>query len=226
MAEYDQIIKSDQKILHKSEEVSRGLHAGRSPRALVTAAIFVFGAGIVGCGGGAEPQPVNVKSLVIASLPGVRSVEPPLPEPCGPVSELKEAGGKAALSQRFVLERGEAVEAAAIFKGEKPARAAYRALGEPSRLRCIAAAIENFTGQPNVSYQRPQPFHLGDEAAVARYRISDPSSGRTGYSSIISLRVGRCTASILVSSEDQAAVRQLAGSTSRAAAGLLSKPCS
>ena len=181
---------------------------------------------LVGCGRGSEARPVNVENLVFKAhdLPRVRGVGAPLPEPCGPISQLKEKGGRAALSSRFDLRDGEVVEAAAIFRGVKPARSAYRALNAPSRLRCIALALRDFTGQ-TVGYEQPRQLGIRDEAAVTRYKISDLSSGRSGYSNVVSLRVGRCTASILVASGDKVAAKRLMRLSGSRAAELFSRSC-
>jgi hypothetical protein len=197
----------------------------RALGSLVVVAVTAVWGVTAGCGGGGEPKPVNAKSLVFTAhdLTGVQGVAPRFPEPCGPVSELEEGGGEAALSQQFKLEGGEAVEAAAVFKGEDPARSVYRALEDPNRLRCIAAAIKRLIGFATVTFEQPQPLDLGDEAAVARYRIVDLSGG--GFSNIAFLRVGRCTAAVVISTRDEATANRLTSSTGRIAAGLLTGPC-
>jgi hypothetical protein len=182
-----------------------------------------------GCGGGdseTDWTAVDVDHLVFQSheLPGVRQVGEPFPEPCGPVSVLEEGGGRAARSERFILRDGEAVEAAAIFRSERAARSAYRALNRPERLRCIAKAITSFSPQLTIGLEQPEPMDVADEATVTRYRLLEPASQQRGYSNVISLRVGRCTASILVAAKHDA-IERLTQSTSTIAAGLLSASC-
>lgn len=162
---------------------------------------------LAGCGGsgGASSNPNAAKPdsllMTLDELPdGSAKGEAP-PELCGPIPVFEEAGGKSALSSSFLVGSTRLVEAVAAFKAPAQAKSAYEGLNEHKRLACIATAIESFGSASSVEVARPKTIDFGEEGTLVRYLALDDKGKAMGFSDVISIRDGRCTAALLLAVE-------------------------
>jgi hypothetical protein len=162
---------------------------------------------LAGCGGGSEPpssaNAAKADSLLITldELPkGSKTVEA-LPELCGPIPVFEREGGQSALSSSFVVGSARLVEAVGVFKTPTQAEAAYEGLNERNRLECIGNAINSLSAASAVEVARPKAIDFGEDGTLVRYRALDDNAEIKGYSDVISIRDGRCAASLLLAAE-------------------------
>jgi hypothetical protein len=198
-----------------------------------------LGIAILGCGGSAdegstaEASKPDTLLLTTHELPdGTTTGEPP-PELCGPLPILKRNGGQAAISKMFGVDRARVVEAVGVFDTPAGAKSAFDGLTDQKRFECIGKAIRMFSSASLVkAFQRQVPG-VGDDDAVVRYLTfddgSEESGGRaptpSGYSDVIAVRVGYCTASLLIAVESSTPPDVLSKETTETAAGRLSRAC-
>jgi hypothetical protein len=170
--------------------------------------LLVASLAIIGCGGGDNGSPAatgGADSLLIGmeDLPEGSGVGEAPPELCGPLPVLERDDGRTAISKMFIVGNAKIVEAVGVFKTPELAASAYDRLNTHKRLQCIGNAILSFGSSPEVEVQPPAELDFGDEGTRVRYLISDADSKEQGYSDVISIRTGPCTASLLVAIEGE-----------------------
>lgn len=168
----------------------------------------------IGCGAddeaasGADASKPNSLLLVTSDLPdGTTTGESP-PELCGPLPVLEQNGGQTAVSKTFVVDEAKVVEAVGVFNTPAEAESAFEDLNDDKRIECIGGAIELFGGASSVDTNPTQSLGVGDDDAAVRFvAFDDESAGNggksepDGYSDIVTVRVGRCIASLLIGVE-------------------------
>lgn len=163
---------------------------------------------VSGCGGGDEGSSAAAAGtpasllLGIEDLPEGSVVGAPPPELCGPLPVLERDGGQTAISKMFLVGNARIDEAVGVFKTPDLAASAYKRLNAHKRLECIGNAIISFSSSPSVEVQQPEELDFGDESVRVRYLVSDDSKSK-GYSDVVTIRTGSCTASLLVAVEGE-----------------------
>lgn len=167
----------------------------------------------IGCGGGddgsSQADASNPESLLLATseLPDGTTTGETAPELCGPLPVLQENGGQTAISKTFVVDEAKVVEAVGVFGTPANAKAAFADLNTRERIECIANAIQTLGGAASVKAAQPQSPGTGDDDTVVRFVAFDDGAAAggepepNGYSDIVTIRVGRCTASLLIGVE-------------------------
>jgi hypothetical protein len=162
---------------------------------------------VAGCGGsndGSSAAAGTPESLLLSmeDLPEGSAVGEPPPELCGPLPILNRDGGRTAITKMFLVGNARIDEAIGIFKTAEQAATAYKRLNTHKRLECIGNAIISFSSSPSVEVQQPEELDFGDESARVRYLVSDDSKPK-GYSDVVTIRTGSCTASLLIAVEGE-----------------------
>jgi len=147
------------------------------------------------------------------------------PHACGPGVVLRDEGGRTAVSKTFVVGAVQVVEAVGVFRGPAQAKSAYDDLISRKRISCIASAVASFGPTAKIEIIRAQSLDMGDEGSAYRYVALDDDSEPRGYSDVVALRVGRCTAALLIAIERDEAPNAVAEEASESAADRLSAPC-
>lgn len=174
--------------------------------------IAIMAALVGGCGGGesesapgeAPSQPASPRSPASLLLdesdlpPGPVKAEA-LPEPCSPVDVLEGRSAEVAATPLYNLGARYVGEAVGIAPSEEDAVAAVEELLAPQRLSCIRSAIESFgPGEGmGVTVGRPEPVASGEEGSMVRLLEVDAQSNPVNATTIVSLRSGRCVATLL-----------------------------
>lgn len=185
-----------------------------------------------GCGSVAsapqQAEPVDPGRLLIGAedVPGASATAQTPPEVCGPLPVLGKDAGKTAISRMLLRAKARIIEALGVFERASLAKAAYARLNSRERLNCIRRAIETFGAAFSVRLHAPRPIDLDGDAVLVRYVSVDDSAKIHGYSDVISLRIGRCTASLLVAVEGSEPSDARSTALARIAAGLLYDDCS
>jgi hypothetical protein len=183
---------------------------------------------IAGCGGSGgssaatEGAPARLL-LGMEDLPEGSSVGETPPELCGPLPVLERDTDRLAISKMFVVGNARIIEAVGVFKTPELAASAYERLNNRERLECVRNAIASFGSSPSVELQQPEELDFGDESTRVRYLIAD--SERQGYTDVISLRTGPCTASLLVAIEGEDLKEEATERASERAAEALDDDC-
>jgi hypothetical protein len=193
----------------------------------------------IGCGGGdeadsgAEASKPNSLLLVTSELPEGTTTGESAPEICGPLPVLQKNGGQTAISKTYVVDKVKVVEAVGVFDTPAEAKSAFNELNDKKRLECISGAIELFGGASSVDTTPLEPHDVGDDDAVVRYvAFDDDSAGNSGseskpdgYSDIVTVRVGRCIASLLIGIEGGGPPDAVSEETAQTVADRLSDAC-
>lgn len=168
---------------------------------------------LTGCGGGDEgssgADASNPGSLLLIAdeLPEGSTTGETAPELCGPLPILQKNGGQTAISKTFVVDEAKVVEAVGVFETPADAKAAFAELNTRERFECIANAVQTLGGAASVRAAPPKSSGVGDDDTVMRFvAFDDGTAGAgesepNGYSDIVAIRVGRCTASLLIGVE-------------------------
>lgn len=184
---------------------------------------------VAGCGGGdSGPSAATGGApdgllLSMEDLPEGSAVGEAPPELCGPLPVLERDTDRLAISKMFVVGNARIIEAVGVFKTPELAASAYERLNSHKRLKCIGNAITSFGSSPSVEVQQPEDLDFGDEGTRVRYLVTD--SKRQGYTDVISLRTGPCTASLLVAIEGEDAEDEATERASERAAAALDDDC-
>ena len=200
------------------------------PKFLLAALLSALVA-LAGCGGsdGASSSPNAAKPdsllMTLDELPDGSAKGEAAPELCGPIPVFEEEGGKSALSSSFLVGSTRLVEAVAVFKAPAQAKSAYEGLNERKRLACIGTAIESFGSASSVEVGRPKTIDFGEEGTLVRYLAFDDKGKAKGFSDVISLRDGRCTAALLLAVENGDPSESNFEPAAETAAGRLSDAC-
>lgn len=177
--------------------------------ALVSGVLLV----LTGCGGGdeagseADASDPGSLLLVADELPDGATTGETAPELCGPLPVLQKNGGQTAISRTFVVGEAKVVEAVGVFGTPAGAKAAFAELNTRERFECIANAVQTLGGAASVRAAPPKSSGVGDDDTVMRFvAFDDGNAGAgepepNGYSDIVAVRVGRCTASLLIGVE-------------------------
>lgn len=162
---------------------------------------------LAGCGGGgggstsANASDPDSLLMTLDELPkGSATGESP-PELCGPIPVFEREGGRAALSESFLVGQTRLVEAVGVFKTPAQAQSAYEGLNEHKRLACIGNAISSFSSASSVEVRQPKTIDFGEEGTLVRYLALDDKDKTKGYSDVVSIKDGRCTAALLLAVE-------------------------
>lgn len=184
---------------------------------------------IAGCGesdGGSSAATEGAPDrllLQMEDLPEGSTVGEPPPELCGPLPVLEHDTKRLAISKMFIVGNARIIEAVGVFKTPELAASAYERLNNRARLECIRNAIASFGSSPSVELQAPEDLDFGDEGTRVRYLVTD--SKRQGYTDVISLRTGPCTASLLVAIEGEDREDEATERASERAAEALDDDC-
>ncbi|HVQ59135.1 MAG TPA: hypothetical protein VMS60_09560 [Solirubrobacterales bacterium] len=193
----------------------------------------------IGCGGGeetdsgADASKPNSLLLIASELPDGTTTGDSPPELCGPLPILEKNGGQTAVSKTFVVGKTKVVEAVGVFETPAKAESAFGELNDSERLECISGAIELFGGASSVETDQMQPRDVGDDDTVVRYvAFDDDSAGDSdgeskpdGYSDVVTVRVGRCIASLLIGIESGDPPDAVSEQTAHTVADRLSDAC-
>lgn len=147
------------------------------------------------------------------------------PHACGPLPVLRDDGGRTAISKTFVVGATQVVESVGVFPTSVKAQTAYGDLTARKRISCIASAIASFGPTSKIEIIRAQSIDMGDEGSAYRYVALDEDSEPRGYSDVVALRAGRCTAALLIAIERDEQPNAVAEEASEKAADRLSDPC-
>jgi hypothetical protein len=183
-----------------------------------------------GCGGGETSTEARVgdpESLLISlgDLAEATGSGKTAPHACGPLPVLRDDGGRTAISKTFVVGATQVAESVGVFPTPVRAQAAYGDLTARKRISCIASAIGSFGSASRIEIIRAQSLDMGDASSAYRYVALDEDSEPRGYSDVVALRVGRCTAALLIAIERDEQPNAVAEEASEKAADRLSDPC-
>jgi hypothetical protein len=184
----------------------------------------------VGCGGGETSTEARVgdpESLLISlgDLADASGSGKTAPHACGPLPLLRDDGGRTAISKTFVVGATQVAESVGVFPTSARAQAAYGDLISRQRVSCIASAIASFGPTSKIEIIRAQSLDMGDAGSAYRYVALDEDSEPRGYSDVVALRVGRCTAALLIAIERDEQPNAVAEEASEKTADRLSGPC-
>jgi hypothetical protein len=175
-------------------------------RRFFLATLLVGSVALIGCGDD-EGSPTGERDAATAALlaksdlPADAEVQTSLPELCGPLPTLKKHGGDTAISKLFAFAGFRVEEAIGSFRSERNAAAAYDELIASSRNKCIRDAISSITQRP-VEVASERSLGVGDEDEFVRYLASDSGAAQGNYAEEITIRAGRCVASLMVVAEE------------------------
>jgi hypothetical protein len=203
--------------------------------ALVVSSLLVA---VVGCGGSddarskADVSKPDSLLLSTSELPdGTTTGEAP-PELCGPLPVFEKNGGQTAISKMFGVGAATVVEAVGVFDTPAKAKLAFAGLNDRERLECIRGAAITLGLASSVEITKLQALDIGDDDAVVRYASFDGSEGDAGggsepnaYSDVVAMRIGRCTAALLVAVESSDPPDAVSEETMEAVGGRLSGAC-
>jgi hypothetical protein len=198
----------------------------RSPLLVLLIALLAVG----GCGGEEDDSSAAAtgtpESLLLSleDLPEGSAVGEPPPELCGPLPILERDGGRTAITKMFLVGNARIDEAVGVFRTPELAASAYRRLNTHKRLECIGNAIISFSSSPSVEVQQPEELDFGDESTRVRFLVGDDSKPK-GYSDVITIRTGSCTASLLIAVEGENASDEASDRGSERAAESLDDGC-
>jgi hypothetical protein len=183
-----------------------------------------------GCGGEEAPVAAKVgdpESLLIGigELSEATASGKTPPNACGPALVLRKDEGRTALSKTFVVGATQVAEAVGVFRAPAKAQSAYKDLISRERIGCIASAIGSFGSTAKIEIIRAQSLDIGDAGSAYRYVALDEDSEPRGYSDVVALRIGRCTAALLIAIERDEPPNAVAEEATETAAGRLSTPC-
>lgn len=186
---------------------------------------------VAGCSsseGTADNQEFAVDALLldIPDLPDGARTDTSPPEVCGPLPVLQSHGAQTGISPMFAFSQVRMKEAVGVLDTPESATVAYNALNHQERLECIRTAIEGFAReQDSVERLSLRPLRVREEGSLVRYLVIAPDAGVQNFVDIVSLKSGRCAASLLflMTTGDQS--RAMTDTVSSKAAELLSKPC-
>lgn len=191
----------------------------------------------IGCGGGhdaasgADASNPGSLLLITDELPDGTTTGETAPELCGPLPVLRKNGGQTAISKTFVVDEARVVEAVGVFDTPAGAKLAFDELNTSERLECIGNAIELLSGASSVETTPLESSDVGDDDAVVRYVAFDDGSAGDGepepnvYSDIVTVRAGRCTASLLIGVESGDPPDVVSKETEQTVADRLSDAC-
>jgi hypothetical protein len=169
---------------------------------------FVVALMVTGCGGSdnttSTSEKFTISNLLLSrhDLPNGTTVGDTPPELCSPLPILKEEKGQVASSRFLVFGKTSVAEAVGYFNSSAMAASVYKSLNAHERLECIHRAISLYgPSQDTVEPASPLKLRVGDEASLVRYRLVGADSRLKSYGDVISIRVGRCTAALLVTVE-------------------------
>ncbi|MDX6609418.1 MAG: hypothetical protein QOF85_1343 [Solirubrobacterales bacterium] len=186
---------------------------------------------IAGCGGGDNGSSAETggapDNLLIGmeNLPKGSAVGEAPPELCGPLPVLERDNGRTAISKMYLVGNARIVEAVGIFKTPEMAASAYNGLNTHKRLECIGNAIISLSSSPSVEVQQAEELDFGDEGTRVRYLVSGADSKSQGYTDVVSIRTGPCTASLLVAVEGENPSDEASDRASERAAESLDDGC-
>ena len=180
---------------------------------LLVAALVLL---VAGCGSDDEaelsPRAANEGLITEKDLSGkVTSEESSPTEPCGPLPIFKENEAKKAITRLFptgplVLEDRQMrlKEAVGAFEEEENAEAAYDELTAQERYDCIRQSSEaSSTVEDKVEVSEPQSLGFGEEDAFVRFHEIDPQSPLPYALDVMTIRNGRCVASLIFLPREQ-----------------------
>jgi hypothetical protein len=142
----------------------------------------------------------SAETLLIKAgdLPGGEAKANSIPEPCSPIPLLEEQGAAVAGTPLLNLQGRSVAEVAGIFQSTAEARQALAELQEQERMACIQSTIESFRpAGHSVRIGKPEPVAAGDEGSTVRLVEMDPASNPVNFITIVSVRSGRCVATML-----------------------------
>jgi hypothetical protein len=152
-------------------------------------------------------------------LPLVITYSPPSSkEPCSPVSILRREGAQIAESEEYYLESTTVREAVGVFPDSDEAEAAYDALDEDERRKCIRRAVHAMGSPQNSETILPlESFDIADEDSFGRVLGEESAVGNDpefrDHIDSLSIRSGRCLASVTfvhrLSTPEEAKVRKV-----------------
>lgn len=201
------------------------------PRPLLPVMLsFLAVAVVAGCGGGggsssADTAKPETLLMSLDELPKGSVTAEAAPELCGPIPILEGKGGRVALSKMFVVGQTRLIEAVAAFDTPAEAKSAYEGLNEQKRLDCINSAIDTLSAAASVKTGKPKPIDFGEEGTLVRYLALDGDAKTQGFSDVISLRDGRCTAALLLAVESGDPSESVFEPASETAVDRLSSAC-
>jgi hypothetical protein len=200
----------------------------RKPPVLVLLIALMAAAGCGGGGDGSSAATGGAPEKLLLSmedLPQGSAVGEAPPELCGPLPVLERDNGRTAISRMFLVGNARIVEAVGVFRTPERAATAYDRLNTHKRLECIGNAIISFGSSPAVEVQQPEELDFGDEGTRVRYLVSDAKSKSQGYSDVVTLRTGPCTASLLIAVEGEDPSDEASDRASERAAESLDDGC-
>lgn len=192
---------------------------------------------VAGCGGGdgassrADASQPETLLLTAAELPDGSTSGEIAPELCGPLPILQKSGGQAAISKTFVVDEAKVVEAVGVFETPADAKAAFAELNTRERFECIANAVQTLGGAASVRAAPPKSSGVGDDDTVMRFVAFDDATADggepepNGFSDIVTVRVGRCVASLLIGVESGEPPDAVSDETVETVADRLSGAC-
>jgi hypothetical protein len=152
--------------------------------------------------------------------PGATAGISPATEPCGPLPILADGGAETGASPLFEFGQVRLKEAVGVFSGTGPAVAAFDALNTEQRRDCIHSALEELGDGPGSLVPLP-PRRLGVADDDSLVRFLEPGTESPHSVDVVSIRSGRCVASLIFQASSTATVLKM----SATAAGLLADAC-
>jgi hypothetical protein len=161
---------------------------------------------IAGCGDGGEAtsnvQDVQDPAALLiqkADLPPGMARGESIPEPCSPIPILEQQGAEVAGTPIFSSKDSSVAEVVGVLPSVVEAQQALVALEARERMLCIQATIENFGPKEgdSVTVGGSEPRAEGDEGSMVEFHEVDSTSEPLNSTAVVSLRSGRCIATML-----------------------------
>lgn len=165
---------------------------------------------IVGCGEGGETNTTtsNVRevedpaaALLIQEddLPPGKVQAEAIPESCSPIPVLEQQGAEVIATPLFSIGDRSVAEVVGALPSAATAQQALAALKGRERMLCIRATIENFGPREGESVEigEFQPVSAVDEGSMVHLLEVDSASQPLNSTTLVSLRSGRCVATML-----------------------------
>jgi hypothetical protein len=162
---------------------------------------------IAGCGGESEQSASTDSAAVPTASMLIRESDLPpgeiqtesIPESCSPILLLEEQDVETVGTPLFRLGADSVAEVVGVAASPAQAEDALEELHSQARLSCIQATIESFGMQPGESVEvgQPESTDAADEGSKVTLTVVDSGSSPTSTTTLVSMRAGRCVATLL-----------------------------